>query len=266
MYSWTWEPPLLINLAVQLGAYLACTVGPLRRFFPGSQPASALELQLFILGWLTLFAALVSPIDALGGYSLTMHMLQHLLLTLVAPPLMLLGTPNWLFRPILRLPFALPVGRFITNPIAVFLIYNAVLLSWHAPALYDAALRQQPIHIVEHVMFFGIATLSWWPVFSPLDELPRAHPLAQTAFLFFQALPTTILGALIAFAPTLLYPHYATVPNPFGMTALDDQQLAGLIMWVPGSLVYFAVLSVVFIRWLNRDDRESDPRAQQTSP
>jgi putative membrane protein len=262
VYSWNWEPGLLLGLAAQLGAYLACTVGPLRRFFPGSGTASALEIQLFVLGWLSLFVALVSPVDTLSTYSLSMHMVQHILLTLIAPPLMLLGTPSWLFKPIARVPFALPVGRFLTNPIFVFLLFNVIFLAWHVPAYYNAALTTLPIHILEHIMFFGAATLAWWPVFSPLDDLPRAHPLAQTAFLFFQALPSTILGALIAFAPEPLYPHYTTVPTLWGMTVMDDQQLAGLIMWVPASLVYFGVLTVVFIRWLNRDDRDPAPFRQ----
>jgi putative membrane protein len=264
MYTWNWEPGLLVGLAGQIVAYLLCTLGPLRRFFPGSGPPSALEVQLFVLGWLSLFTALVSPIDTLSNYSLTMHMVQHILLTLIAPPLMLLGTPSWLFQPIARVPFALTVGRFVTNPVFVFFLFNAVFLGWHVPAYYNAALTFLPLHILEHIMFFGAATLSWWPIFSPMAELPRAHPLAQTAFLFFQALPATILGALIAFASEPLYPHYTTVPNPFGLSVLDDQQLAGLIMWVPASLVYFAVLTIVFIRWLNRDEHDLEPYQQVT--
>jgi putative membrane protein len=263
MYSWNLAPGLLINLAVQLAAYLACTRGPLRRFFPGSEPATALELQLFLIGWLTLSVALVSPIDTLASYSLSMHMVQHILLTLVAPPLMLAGTPRWLFRPIMRLPFAWPVGRTLTNPLVAFLIFNTIFVAWHVPAYYDLALRTEPVHIFEHAMFFGAATLAWWPIFSPMDELPTVHPLAQTAYLFFQALPTTILGALIAFAPEPLYPHYTSMPRLWGLSVLDDQQLAGLIMWVPGSLVYFGVLTVVFIRWLNRD--EAGPRPHRST-
>jgi putative membrane protein len=266
MYTWNWEPGLLAGMAFQLGAYLLCATGPLRRYFPGSQPATALEIQLFALGWLALFIALVSPVDTLGTYSLTMHMIQHILVTLVAPPLMLIGTPRWLLRPILRVPLALPLGRFLTNPIVAFLIFNVVFIGWHIPALYDLALRDLHVHIVEHIMFFGSAVLAWWPVCSPLDELPRAHPLAQTAFLFFQSLPATILGAIIALAPEPLYPHYTTTPQLWGMSVLEDQQLAGLIMWIPASLIYFGVLAGVFITWLNRDDRDPEPHVQGTAP
>jgi putative membrane protein len=265
MFAWNWTPALLIGMAAQIGAYLLCTVGPLRRFFPGTHKATPVEIQLFALGWLTLFVALVSPIDRLGGYSLTMHMVQHILLTLVAPPLMLLGTPRWLFTPIMRVSLARPIGRFLTNPVVAFLLFNVVFIGWHVPAVYDAANVILTVHILEHMMFFGTAVLAWWPVCSPMDELPRAHPLAQTVFLFAQSLPATILGAIIAFAPEPLYTYYTAVPNPFGMTVMDDQQLAGLVMWIPGSLVYFGVLTFVFIRWLNRDERDAGPPRYQTS-
>lgn len=258
MYAWNFQPGLLANLALIAGGYALCVLGPLRRFFPGNAPASPAQVRLFFAGWVVLLIALASPIDSLAGYLLTMHMLQHLLLAMAAPPLLLLGTPRWLFRPLLRIPGAYPVGRYLTNPVVVFFAFNAVFAIWHVPQYYDLALRDERWHIFEHVMFFVVGILSWWPICSPMEELPRAHPLAQTAYLFFMSLPATIIGALIAFAEAPLYPSYALRPRLWGVSLVDDQQLAGLIMWVPGSLVYFAVLTVVFIRWLNRD--ESDDR------
>ncbi len=255
MYAWNWEPLLLLGLAVQLTAYLLCTVGPLRRFFPSAGPASPLEVQLFCLGWLCLFVALVSPIDTLAGVSLTMHMTQHLLLVLFAPPLMLLGTPEWLFRPIMRLPVVPQIAMTLTRFIPALLIFNVVFIVWHVPANYELTLRDQRFHILEHALFFGTAVLTWWPIFGSLPELPRTHPLSQTVYLFLQSLPATILGALITFSNDVLYPHYLTQPRLWGLSVMDDQQLGGLIMWIPGSLVYFAVLTFVFIRWLNREDR-----------
>ncbi len=254
MYAWNLEPTLLIGLIGQVAAYLVC-IGPLRRLFPGSAAVPAAQIQIFLLGSLTMFAALVSPLDTLAGYLFSAHMVQHLLLALVAPPLLLAGTPRWLFRPLLQLPFALPIGRFLTNPLVTLLVFNIVFIGWHVPAFYDLALRSQPVHIAEHLSIFATATLTWWPIFSPMDELPRAHPLLQTAYLFFQSLPSTILGALIAFADHPLYPYYTGVPRIWGVSLLDDQQIAGLIMWIPGSMVFFGVMAVVFIRWLNRGDQ-----------
>ena len=169
MYTWNWEPSLLIGLALQAGVYLAC-VGPLRHLFPGSEPVSPGRIQTFLLGNLVLFVALVSPLDTLGDvYLLSAHMIQHLLITLIAPPLLLAGTPRWLFRPLLRLPYALQVGRVITHPVFAFLVYNIVFTGWHLPVLYEATLHSLPIHILEHIMFIVTATLTWWPIFSPLE-------------------------------------------------------------------------------------------------
>ncbi len=261
MYAWNWEPQLIIGLLGQLAAYFLCVVGPLRRFFPDAEPWRASQIQLFVLGWLALVIALVTPIDTLGLYSLTMHMVQHLIVTLVVPPLLLAGTPRWLFRPLLRMPIVRDLLPAVTNPVATFLIFNAVFALWHVPAYYNAALLDERVHILEHATFFLTATLSWWPLFSPLEELPPAHPLAQSVYLFFMAIPSTVLGAIITLSGANLYPHYASVAQPFGLTTADDQQLGGLIMWFVGSLFYFFVMMVIFIRWMNSDDRTRGPRA-----
>ena len=256
MYSWNWEPSVLIGLALQAGVYLAC-VGPLRSRFPGSAPVPQGRIQTFLLGTLVLFIALVSPLDTLGdGYLLSAHMVQHLLMTLIAPPLLLLGTPRWLFRPLLRLPFGLPLGRAITNPLVAFLLFNITFAIWHVPAFYELTLHNQWLHILEHIMFLVTATLTWWPIFSPLDELPRLPDPAQCLYLFLESLPPTILGALITFPDQVLYPTYAAAPRVWGLSPMADQQLGGLIMWIPGALVFFVVLTVVFFRWFNGDEYE----------
>jgi putative membrane protein len=263
VYTWNWEPSILIGLALQVGTYLAC-VGPLRGRFPGSAPVSPARVQVFLLGSLVLFIALVSPLDTLGdGYLLSAHMIQHMLITLVAPPLLLIGTPPWLFRPLLRLPLALPIGRFLTTPLFTFFVYNATFSIWHVPRYYEATLQSLPIHILEHVMFFVTATLTWWPIFSPMDELPRLSDPLQCLYLFFESLPPTILGALITFSDTLLYPTYARAPRVWGLTPAIDQQAAGLIMWIPGALVFLLVLTVVFFRWFGEDDYKP---SQDTRP
>jgi putative membrane protein len=254
MYTWNWEPSILIGLALQVGAYLAC-VGPLRGRFPGSAPVPLAQVQTFLLGSLVLFIALVSPIDTLAdGYLLMMHMVQHLLITMIAPPLLLVGTPRWLLRPVLRVPLALPIGRLLTKPVVAFLAFNFTFAIWHVPAYYEATLHSLPIHVLEHVLFLTTATLTWWPVFSPLDELPAIAAPLQCLYLFFESIPPTILGALITFSSTILYPTYARAPRVWGIAALDDQQAAGLIMWIPGALIYLAVLTVVFFRWFNGDE------------
>lgn len=253
MYTWNWEPSLLVGLALQAIAYLVC-IGPLRHLFPGSAPVPHTKIQIFLLGWLALFIALVSPVDTLGGSTLTMHMVQHLLLTLVAPPLLLLGTPRWLLRPAVAWQETRSIGRLLTNPLFAFFLFNLALAIWHVPRYYEAALQDQTVHIAEHITFFATATLTWWPIFSPLDELPALPLGGQVLYLALQSLPPTILGAIIAFAKEPLYPTYERASRVLGLSVMADQQLGGLLMWVPGGLVFFAVMTVSFFRWFGRDD------------
>jgi putative membrane protein len=256
MYAWQWEPSVLIGLALLAGGYLA-GVGPLRDRFAGSAPVPRWRSRLFLVGVLILFVALVSPLDTLAdSYLLSMHMVQHLLITLIVPPLLLVGTPGWLLRPLLRPRYALPIGRALTNPVFAFLVFNMTFAAWHVPALYELTLENEAVHILEHLMFLVTATLTWWPIFGQLDELPRLPDPAQIVYLFLQSLPPTILGALITFAGAPLYPAYTTAPRVWGLSVMADQQIGGLIMWIPGALVFFAVLTGVFFRWLNREEYE----------
>lgn len=256
MYVWSWDPTILIGLALQAFAYLAC-IGPLRGWFPGSAPVPRWQAQMFLLGVLVLFIALVSPLSALGdNYLLTAHMIQHLLVTLLAPPLLLLGTPRWLLRPLVATRVGLLVGRALTHPVVAFLLYNLIFTVWHVPAFYERSLNDPSFHAVQHIAFIATATLTWWPIFSPLDELPRLPPGLQCIYLFVQILPMKVVGALLTFADGVLYPTYARAPRVWGLTPQVDQQLGALIMWIPGALFFFFVFTVVFLRWMNQDERE----------
>jgi putative membrane protein len=252
-YAWQWEHALVP--AVLATIYLLFA-GPLRQRIDATAEFPRARMQVFMVGVLVLFASVATPLDTLSGYLLTAHMIQHLLMTLIVPPLLLLGTPAWMLRPLLALPLVRPIMRVLTHPVTAFLLFNLVFSAWHAPVLYNLALQDDTVHILEHVLFLATATLTWWPVFSPNAELPRLSEPAQLLYLFFESLPPTILGALITFAGTPLYPEYVSAPRLWGLSVMLDQQIAGLIMWIPGALVYFTVLTVVFFRWLNRDEYE----------
>ena len=254
MFEWSWEPTILLGLAFQAGAYLAC-VGPLRHYFPKSKPVPSWQVQTFLFGVLVLFIALVSPLSILSdGYLLSAHMVQHLLVTMVAPPLLLIGTPRWLFRPLVRRRLGLAIGRVLTHPIITFVVFNLILTLWHVPAYYDRSLNEPAVHAIQHVMFIAAATLTWWPIVSPLDELPRLPDPLQVLYLFLASIPPTVLGAVITFAGDVLYPTYARAPRAWGLSPETDQQLGGLIMWVIGALIYLGVLTAVFFRWFNQDE------------
>ena len=207
----------------------------------------------FFAGILVAALALLSPLHLLGErYLLSAHMVQHLLLTLVVPPLLLLGTPGWMLRPLLRFRLVRRAAGTLLTPVPAFVLFNLVFVAWHAPPIYQLALTSVPAHAVEHGAFLGLALLTWWPVFGPLPEFPRLPYGAQVLYLFFESLPPTLLGAVISLAEVPLYPIYWAAPRLFGLTPLGDQQLGGLIMWIPGALAYFLVLTVVFFLWLER--------------
>lgn len=259
-YDWQWEHVWVPGLL--LGLYLLAA-GPLRSRFPDAQPVPPLRFQVYMVAILLLFIAAVSPVETLSGYLLSAHMVQHLILTMLVAPLLLIGTPGWMLRPLLRLPLALPIARLLVQPVAAFVIFNAIFSAWHVPELYDWAVRVPAVHLLEHAMFLITALITWWPVFSPLDELPRMADPPLLLYLFFESLPPTILGALITFAGQPLYSEYVAAPRMWGMSVALDQQLGGLIMWLPGALVYFVVLTVVFFRWLNRDEFEQSQDVRQ---
>ncbi len=254
-YAWNFEPRLMIGLVVIIATYLVVT-GPLAQRWQVAG-ATPLMRNRFLLAMVWIFVALISPIDTLALVSLSMHMVQHLILILIVPPLIILSIPPEIGSLLLRNGSVRAIAQTIFSPVGVFIIYNAIFVGWHVPGNYDLAIRDQEVHALEHVMFVLSAILSWWPVYSQQPEIPRSTPGMLMLFLFFMSLPPTIIGALLTFAGYVIYPSYEAVARPWGMTAQADQELAGLIMWLPGGLIYFGVLTVVFFRWFNRPGDDS---------
>ncbi|MCE2464069.1 MAG: cytochrome c oxidase assembly protein [Dehalococcoidia bacterium] len=263
-FSWTaWHghPSVVIGLLALTCAYLL-GVGPLRQRYGWADRVEASQVTIFLTGILILFIALLSPIHELGdNYLFSAHMVQHLLLISVVCPLLLLGTPAWLLRPMLRHPRAMGVARTLTLPVVAFVLFNLVFAFWHLPVLYDLALRQQGIHILEHLMFLGAGLIMWWPVLSPLPELPRSPYLVQMLYLFLQPTVPSILGAIITFSEGTLYEWYAEAPRIWGISAHADQQIGGLIMWIPGGLAFLLTMMVIFLIWASKEE----PQAQHNS-
>jgi putative membrane protein len=255
VYAWNFEPGLIAALTLLTVGYFLIT-GPLLRRWE-LEPATQVERNRFLLAMVLMIVALVSPIDTLSLVSLSMHMVQHLILMIPVAILLIGSIPASLGSVLLRNGGVLAIAQAIFNPVAVLLISNAILIGWHVPANYDLAVRDQNVHVLEHVMFIVGSFLSWWPVYSQLPQLPRSTPGALMIYLFFMSIPPTIIGALLTFAGFVVYPAYEGVARPWGMTAQADQELAGLIMWLFGGLIYFAVLTVIFFRWFNRPGDDS---------
>jgi putative membrane protein len=224
---------------------------------PHEKP-SALQTMFFSSGLLVMFFALNGPIhDISDFYLFSGHMVQHLVLTIVVPPLLLLGTPGWMLRPALEIAAVKRIAETITVPMAAFTIFNLVLASWHLPPMYNAAMYYHEVHILQHLMFLVAAVLMWWPMLSPLPELPRLSYPGQMLYSFVMTLPMTIISIFIVYADHVLYPAYASSPRLWGLSPLEDQRLGGLIMWIPGGLFFYLLASVIFFRWVgtNRDDQ-----------
>lgn len=253
--EWNWQPSIIGGTLLILALYIYA-VGPFReRFFPAEQfsPGKAIA---FVIGVNLIFLSLFSALDELGDrYLFSAHMLQHLILTMVGPPLMLIGIPAWLVQPLLRNRVILNIGKVLTHPVVAFTLFNADLWLWHAPSLYDATLFNDSLHILEHLTFIIFGIIFWWPVFSPVEEgLPRLSTAGQVLYLFFGSMPMVLLGAGLTFAPPL-YTPYINAPRVWGLSAATDQQLGGLLMWVPVSLYMIVIMSVLFIRWMQQQER-----------
>jgi putative membrane protein len=221
---------------------------------------------LFIVG-----IALVSPIDVLSAQLFTMHMIQHLLLVMIAPPILLLANPLpfilWGFPAKVRV----SVGRQLlrrnssfrrllektTGPGLTWLYFVIAYWGWHDPTAYGAALESDLIHDLEHLSFFGTSMLFWWHV---LGAGPRVHrplsPLARLAYLLAAIPPGMLAGIAIAFAEQPLYGYYEAMPRLWGISVLADQRLAGVIMWIPGSMMYIVAFLILAGRWLQVEEKK----------
>jgi putative membrane protein len=255
------HPEVYLEVLSLAAAYWAALrlLGP--RFVEPGEPAATRGQKLSFAGGL-LFVALAEgwPLaDIANNYLYSAHMVQHLLFTLAAPPLLLLGTPHWLARTLVRRPGVWPVMKRLTRPVPATIIFNAVLVTTHWPALLDVYMHHQIVHIATHVALFGAATLMWWPVVSPLPELKRLSYPAQMVYLFIQTIIPTVPASFLTFASSPLYHFYTTVPRAFGISAVDDTRISGLIMKLGMGITLWSIIAVLFFRWSSKEERPERP-------
>ena len=217
---------------------------------------------LFLSGMGVLWLGADWPVhDLAEGYLYLMHMTQHLLFTLIAAPLLIAGMPAWMLRALLAPRPVRRVFRFFTRPLIALAIFNGVLLFTHWPAIVEASVGSEAIHLSLHVLIVTSALLMWWPVMSPLPEMPALSPPGQMIYLFLQSLAPTIPASFLTFGHTPLYPIYATFPRIWGMSALNDQLIAGLVMKIAGGLLLWGVIAVIFFRWFDKEQRDGLDRS-----
>jgi putative membrane protein len=271
--TWGLEPFVLIGLAISAWLYYR-GVSRLRRESARGLGIRKWEAACYWGGWFSLFVALVSPLHPMGSVLFSAHMTQHEVLMLIAAPLLVLG------RPFIGYIWALPIEwrrkagragkvkwvesiwRFITNPLVAWAIHAVVLWVWHAPALFQATLASEIVHTAQHLSFLISALLFWWAIIHGRHGLMGYG--AAVLYMFTTSVHSGVLGALLTFASSLWYPAYSMTTESWGLSPLEDQQLGGLIMWVPAGLVYLAAGLALFVGWLRESERrvlrrESEP-------
>ncbi len=258
-FSWTHfsvHPSTVIGTVLFTGLYLWGIEPARRRWQLSPVGPESWRIWSFLSGSALLLVTLNGPLhDLSDSYLFSAHMVQHLILTLLIPPLWLMGCPDWLLRPLLRPGWLRATARFLTHPVVAFLVYNVVFIGWHVPTFYELALEHHGWHIVEHLMFIATAVILWWPAVDPLRELSRMGPPLRLVYLFAVGVPMSVVAALITLSDSVLYPWYAVQPRVLGLSPLDDQQLGGLIMWVPGGLSWWVAISIIYFRWAAREEK-----------
>jgi cytochrome c oxidase assembly factor CtaG/cytochrome c2 len=263
--AWVWDP--LIGLPLALSGLL---------YYAGASKARGLlrwEVVCFWSGWVALVLALMSPLHPLGEVLFAAHMAQHEVMMVIAAPLLVLGRPLvaflWALPPAARRACgewskSKPVAgswQFITRPFTAFFLHLAAVWAWHIPRAYQATITSDAVHTAQHFSFLVSALVFWWAVIR--QHVARKHYGAGLLYIFGTAVHTSILGALLTFSTTVWYPVYTQSVGRWGLTALEDQQLGGLIMWIPPGFVYLGIFLGMFVLWMN-DRPESRLKAVST--
>jgi putative membrane protein len=269
--AWTLDWWILASVFLPAGLYAR----GLRRLWQRAGAGRGVrrwQAWCFAAGIFALFVALISPLDALGGTLFSAHMLQHVVLMLVAAPLLVLAAP------LLPMLWALPIGwRYalgrwarhpdvrgfwyvFSNPVSAWLLHAAALWVWHIPALYEATLYSELVHFAQHAAFAGTALLFWWAAFDFGRRRRLRHGIG-TIYVFTTALHSSVLGALLTFSLVLWYPAYAERVGVWGLSPLEDQQLGGLVMWVPAGIIYLVASLALLAAGLGLGEQPASPGA-----
>jgi cytochrome c oxidase assembly factor CtaG len=263
LLAWRFEPLPILGVALAAAAYF-WAVRRVSARHPGNRP-HAWRAWLFGAGLAAILVALCSPIEAYEGQLFSVHMVQHMLLELVAAPLLLLGAPATLAlraaspsvrRWLLRMLHSRAVA-VLTFPLLSWVLFAGVNWGWHFSTLYDQALENPPLHYLQHATFLVAALLFWWPVIGA-DPARWRLPYPVRLFYLFLAMPqNSFLGVALMSAPAVLYPHYLSNLRAWGPTALTDQNLGGILMWVFGDVVFLIGMGAVVAAWARHEDRRT---------
>ena len=253
---WPFTPTVIVGVLAVGAVYVA---GWRRARRPGMpHPPGYGRLTLFLLGLAVIYGALASPIDPLADDLLVLHMVQHVLLLDIAPILLILGLTKGILRPVTRrIRTVEERAGWLAHPAFAVALYAGGMWLWHIPAMYDLALHHSAVHAVEHTTFMLAGSLYWWYLISPIRSRMRKGGLGPITYMVSTKLIVGVLGVWLAFAPTALYPFYVHQHRYWGLSAQEDQSLAGLVMALEQSLVMGVALVVLFFRMLSESERQS---------
>ena len=271
-----WNTNPLVTLGLFVVAYLYVT--GLHRWERPSHPVNWWQRASFFAGLLVIFLALQSPIDYLSEHLFSVHQVQHLLLRMVAPLLLLLGAPltpmlrglpPWalrgMVRPIVRNPTARRAYSLLTNPVVTTVLFLGMLYIWQVPGPHNLAVRHTLVHYVMHSTMLFTGLLFWWLLIDPKPHRSRLHYGLRVLYVGLIVIPNTLLGAAITFSNEPIYSAYSEVTQPWGISLLTDQQLGGLLLWVPGDMMSILAAGIVMIMWAQQEEeKEQKERASAT--
>jgi len=260
--AWTPHPDVWLLVALFGAGYAIAIVrlGP-RWAAAGQAFVTRFQVTCWTLGVLAMWVASDYPVhDVAERYNFSVHMVQHLIFTMVVPPLLLLGLPAWLLRLVLRPRWLFSTVRTLARFIPALVIFNVVLVFTHWPLIVDDALRNGLVHFLVHALLVVSSLIVWLPVVSPLPEIPRLQPVLRMLYLFAWSVVPTIPASFLTFGTSPIYKFYEHVPHLYGLSTLQDQQAAGLIMKIGAGLLLWLIIAVVFFRWASEEERANTPR------
>ncbi|MEX0991115.1 MAG: cytochrome c oxidase assembly protein [Actinomycetota bacterium] len=223
---------------------------------PAQDPHRRRKIALFSVGVGLLLLGADWPVHDLSeDYLFSVHMFQHLLFSLVGPAFILAGVPDWMARALLRPAWLRHGWRFVTRPLLAFIIFNGFLLLSHWPAFVNASVSSELFHLGAHVALFGASIVMWWPVLSPLPEMPPISRPAQMVYLFLMSLAPTVPASFLTFGESPMYHAYEAFPRIWGISAIDDQRMAGLLMKLAGGFILWGMITAIFFKWHAEEER-----------
>jgi putative membrane protein len=255
-FSWHLHADVVLFCIFLQAAYLY-TVTQLRELVSDAGRVRRTQVALFTAGVLSIYLVAGTPIhDISEQYLLSVHMFQHSVFTLVAAPLLLAGIPAWAWQAAFRIRGVYPVARKLTHPVVAFALFNALMVLTHLPVSVNYSLQHHWFHFVVHAALVASAIVMWWPVLSVVPEAPRLTAPLQMAYLFLQSIVPTVIAAFVTFADGAVYTFYERAPRMWGLTPVEDQQIAGGIMKAMGSLILWGFIAVAFFQWYNREQKQ----------